>query len=276
MAQEGFAVTEDGTKLKFKVHNPSSKEIPLLMIIGWGAVKEDWHDLDTNLASDRPVIVFDNRGIGESDVPDQPYAIKQLATDTLTVLNHLNIKKTHVMGISMGGFITQQLLILEPQRFVKAILGCTSHGGRNSHTSAPEAQQKMQEAATITDPRKLAECNLSINITPKWISEHAEEYQVLIDKSIKRTRRRKGILNQYIAISKFNVEKFLPDINHEVLIIHGTDDIILPYTNAKLLESKLKHAKLFTLEGVGHMFWIVDLQKVSLAIRKFLALTASL
>jgi len=176
----------------------------------------------------------------------------------------------------MGGFITQQLLIMEPQRFVKAVLGCTSHGGKNSYPSPPEVQHKMQEAATITDPRKLAEFNLSINLTPKWISEHKEEFQALIEKSIKKTRRRKGIINQYMAILKFNVEKFLSDINHQILIIHGTEDIILPYPNAKLLESKLKNAKLYTLENVGHMFWIVELQNTSLTIRKFLALNSAL
>jgi len=79
-----------------------------------------------------------------------------------------------------------------------------------------------------------------------------------------------------MAILKFNVEKFLSDINHQILIIHGTEDIILPYPNAKLLESKLKNAKLYTLENVGHMFWIVELQNTSLTIRKFLALNSAL
>jgi len=133
----------------------------------------------------------------------------------------------------------------------------------------------MQEAASIKDPRQLAELNLSINLTEKWITDHKNEFEYLVTHSIKQRRSKRGIFNQYNAILRFNVEKFLANINNEVLVIHGTDDLILPYANAKLIASKIKNSKLITLENVGHMFWIMA-PDISNTIRQFLAAKSSL
>ena len=101
---------------------------------GWPArrsgVKEDWHALATRLAEMRPVLVFDNRGMGESDVPNGAYTMDQLASDTLQLASHVGFKAFYLMGISMGGMISQHVAVIAPKGVVRrVILGCTSHGG---------------------------------------------------------------------------------------------------------------------------------------------------
>ncbi|MGB5234853.1 MAG: alpha/beta fold hydrolase, partial [Candidatus Macondimonas sp.] len=98
-------------RIAYHLRNESASVRPLLMIMGLSGVKEDWHDLPERLAQDRPVAVFDNRGIGESDVPDGPYTAEQLAGDALALLDTLRWEQVHVMGISMGGMIAQTLAL---------------------------------------------------------------------------------------------------------------------------------------------------------------------
>ena len=93
-------------------------------------VKEDWHGLAERLAATRPVLIFDNRGMGESDIPEGPYTMEQFARDTLGLAAHVGFKTFNLMGISMGGMISQHVAIAAPPGVVRRlILGCTHHGG---------------------------------------------------------------------------------------------------------------------------------------------------
>ena len=93
-------------------------------------VKEDWHALADALAQSRRVLVFDNRGMGESDTPKDPYHMEQFVNDTLQLAAHVGFTTFDLMGISMGGMISQQVaLSAPPGKIRRLILGCTYHGG---------------------------------------------------------------------------------------------------------------------------------------------------
>ena len=93
-------------------------------------MKEDWHGLAERLAATRPVLIFDNRGMGESDIPEGPYTMEQFARDTLGLAAHVGFTTFNLMGISMGGMISQHVAIAAPPGVVRRlILGCTHHGG---------------------------------------------------------------------------------------------------------------------------------------------------
>jgi len=90
---------------------------PLMLINGWGGNLDSWSSRMVGLLAEKHhVIMMDNRGTGRSDKPDIPYTMDMMAADTRGVLEALGIEKAHIMGFSMGGAITQELVLNFPER----------------------------------------------------------------------------------------------------------------------------------------------------------------
>ena len=113
---------------------------PLLLIHGFACGREDWGAVPKIVAtkSQRPVISFDNRGVGEMPPPPGPYTCNDMAHDAMCVLDRAGFDRAAVMGISLGGMIAQTLALDHPERVCSLILGCTTHGGREAHP--PDAE----------------------------------------------------------------------------------------------------------------------------------------
>src|SRR6266567_9205453 len=116
---------------------------PLLMIMGLGFSLDMWRELRPFMARHFRTIVYDNRGVGKSDVPLRLFSIAAMARDAVCVLDAAGILRAHVLGISMGGMIAQELALSAPDRVDKLILGCTNCGGRKAVRAAPEVQRAL-------------------------------------------------------------------------------------------------------------------------------------
>src|SRR5580704_4755103 len=114
---------------------------PLLLIMGLGYSLEMWHRSRPALSAVYRTIVFDNRGVGRSDVPPGPYSIAQMASDAAAVLDAAGIESAHVFGMSMGGMIAQEFALQYPKRVRSLILGCTAAGGPEAVSAEPEVLQ---------------------------------------------------------------------------------------------------------------------------------------
>lgn len=95
---------------------------PIILIGGFGADHKAWGEFANKLALDYKVIVFDNRGAGQTDCPDEPYSIAQMAQDVKSLCNYLDIEKAIIIGLSMGGFIAQQLVHDYPEICEKLVI----------------------------------------------------------------------------------------------------------------------------------------------------------
>src|SRR5262249_54309730 len=89
---------------------PPDLPVPVLLIMGLRATPEWWHRLRPSIAARYRTILFDNRGVGRSDVPPPPYAIAQMADDAAAVLDAAGVESAHIVGMSMGGYIAQELV----------------------------------------------------------------------------------------------------------------------------------------------------------------------
>src|SRR6185503_20953113 len=127
---------------------------PILLIMGLGASLEAWDRTAPVLASRYRVILFDNRGVGRSDVPPGPYSLEMMADDAAAVLDAAGVQAAHVYGASMGGMIAQEFALRHPTRVRKLILGCTACGGREAVRADQEVITALNSRASL--PREQA------------------------------------------------------------------------------------------------------------------------
>src|SRR5512136_1692386 len=104
---------------------------PLILITGFASAQNTWIMQVRAFSRQYRVVTFDNRGFGRSDKPPGPYTTKMLAGDTIALMDHLGIKKAHIVGGSMGGMAAQEIAIEHPERLDKLILSSTSAGGKS-------------------------------------------------------------------------------------------------------------------------------------------------
>jgi pimeloyl-ACP methyl ester carboxylesterase len=120
---------------------------PVVLIHGNGGSLNSWNTdgVTQNLSRDYRVIAFDARGHGKSGKPHDPAAYgRQMGLDVVRLLNHLGIKRAHIIGYSMGAIITAKLLTTHPDRFITATLGGAAGWFR---WTAEDTKRKEQEAA---------------------------------------------------------------------------------------------------------------------------------
>jgi len=111
---------------------------PLVLIHGLAYDRYGWGRLPELLAERFRVLLLDNRGVGESDAPEGPYAVSQLAADVVAVLDDAGLERTNVLGVSLGGYIAQEVALSYPRRVERLVLCSTSPGGPNAYPM-PEA-----------------------------------------------------------------------------------------------------------------------------------------
>jgi 3-oxoadipate enol-lactonase len=233
-----------GTKLYWEEHGSGP---PILLIMGLSFTHEMWFRVLPSLASRYRAIVFDNRGMGRSDVPRGPYSIRQMASDARAILGAAGVEAADVVGASMGGMVAQELALRFPQCVRRVVLACTSHGGffsgwpdftrfpRRAKWSRPDEIERaliplLYSGATSRDR---IEEDLQIRSRCKWC------YQ--------------GFFGQLTGILAWSSYRRLPRIEIPTLVIHGEDDRLVPPRNGKVVANRIPGAQFHQVPNAGHM-----------------------
>ena len=133
-------VNVNDCKIYYEIHGEGA---PLVLIMGLRRNVEWWYRQIPSLSRQFQVIAFDNRGAGRSDKPDMEYSIRLFADDTAGLMDALNISKARILGISMGGYIAQELALNYPAKVHSLLLGCTGPGGARAVLMSPERMEKF-------------------------------------------------------------------------------------------------------------------------------------
>jgi pimeloyl-ACP methyl ester carboxylesterase len=247
---------------------------PILLITGANGVRMDVWDpvLLRELASNHTVIIFDNRGVGNTTSGFKVFSIKQFANDTSGLLDALNIKKpVDVLGWSMGSFVAQELAILHPDKVNKLILYASSCSGKQSVPPSPKAVTFFTKNVTriTSNGNARFEASASLLFPKTWIKENPNYLQYL-PKS-KESASIQTILGQILAMStRTDSCNQLSRITKPTLVIDGTSDIITPSANSLLIAEKIPGAWLVQINGAGHGLMYQYPQKFSKIVKTFL------
>lgn len=247
---------------------------PLLLIMGMSGTALHWGEPFLEpLREDYDVIVYDHRGVGASTALDGPITIRELAEDAAGLLDALEIDSAHVMGISMGGMIAQELALAHPERVPTLTLGCTYCGGEGSALAAPEDLQQLTEAMMSGDRERALRAGFEINISPERAQDEVL-YARLREISNRRPVAVPVIMAQMQACIAHDTQARLPSLEMPTLVLHGTADRLLPVQNGRLIASRIPDSRLEIFDGVGHLFFWEQPERSAELVRSHAAVPA--
>jgi 3-oxoadipate enol-lactonase len=228
---------------------------PLLLIQGMSGTHVAWgKPFLAPLREAFDVIAFDNRGIGLSAPIDGAFTIVEMAEDAAGLMDELGLESAHVVGISMGGMIAQELALPQPDRLRSLTLGCTYCGGPGPQLM-PQANVEILAAGMMSGDRdKAIRAGYEVNLSPAFRADE-DRYAAFHEMATSVPAAKRTIELQAQAIFGHDTSARLGEITTPTLIVHGTEDGVLPYLNGELIASLMPAARFETLEGVGHMFW---------------------
>ncbi len=238
-------------------YNIDGEGEPVLLIGGFTMVKESWELQVVELAKRFRVITFDNRGVGETTVPTEPFTIDEMAADTVGLMDALSIDSAHIFGVSMGGLIAQVLALDHPDRVGKVALGCTTHGGRRAVQPSREVMEVLAKAADPSiEVEKSVRIRLPTIFSERFIREEPERLEEFVRFSVQYWPTPQGAAGQMGALSVFNVRRRLGEIRCPVLAITGAEDRMMPPENARLLAEGIEGAAHYLVADAGHSFFL--------------------
>jgi 3-oxoadipate enol-lactonase len=241
-----------GTELNYE---RAGEGEPLLLIQGMTANHLAWgRPFSSLLEQSFDVIAFDNRGMGLSSPVADPFSIAEMAADTAALLEALEIESAHVLGISMGGMIAQELALAHPERLRSLTIGCSYCGGPGSQLMDPADFQGLVEAMSSGDQDRVFRAMYELNLSPGFRAEEAR-YAEFAAMAAALPAPRETIGFQLQAITAHDTSARLPNLSVPTLVVHGTVDRVLGYPNGPLIASLIPSARLETYEDGGHLFW---------------------
>lgn len=228
---------------------------PLLLVPGLGATRVVFDPVIGLLTSHFRVAVYDQRGIGESEMTPGPYTTAQLGDDAAAVLAGLGIDRAAVLGGSFGGMVAQQLAIRHPSRLSALLLAATgpgaSHLARKPDPSATEALLG-KGARTTADAYRMA---CTVLYSRAFQEEHPEFIEQQVRDRARRPVAARAFQAQLAASHAHDVWDQLPTIAAPTMVLHGSEDAVMPVDNARLLCGRIPGAVLEVFEGAGHLFF---------------------
>jgi 3-oxoadipate enol-lactonase len=228
---------------------------PLLLIMGMSGTHLTWGEpfLEA-LRRDFDVVIYDHRGIGKSREAPAGYSIADLADDAAGVLDVVGWDSAHVMGISMGGMVAQELALRSPERVRTLTLGCTYAGGEGSSLSTPAVIQGLTEAMMSGDRERAIRAGWDYNVSARFAAEDAQ-YAEFRRRALEVVARLPAIMAQMQAIQSHDTSARLSQISAPTLVVHGTEDQMLPVSNAEAIGRRIPDARVEIMDGIGHLFF---------------------
>ena len=239
---------------------------PLLLIMGLGYTIDMWFRVRPLLAERGRVIVFDNRGVGRSEVPEPGYELTDMARDAVAVLDAAGVEAAHVLGISMGGYIAQTVALEHPERVKSLILGCTACGGPDAVLAEPEVLEALTARAGMPPEdgvRVMIPFVYDAN-TPAGVIEEDLEVR------LRTFPTEKGYMGQLGAIMGLSTWERLDEIDVPTLIVHGQTDRLVPHPNGEDLARRIRGARFVSLPNASHIFFTDQPEAAAAALSEFL------
>ena len=253
-------ITEN-TRIDYDVNGEGP---PLILIGGLGFGRWAFFKQVPAFSRHFKTITFDVRG--ERQLTD---GVSDLAADVVALLEQLNVRKAHILGTSLGGFVAQELAIERPDLVDGLILVCTSYGAGGPETMSPWALGDMLGPPSLSVERAVRQ-GLKTATSEAYRAEHPEEFEQLVRWRLADSPSLSAYYEQMRAGARFDASSEVGSITSPTLVIHGVEDRFVPVANAVALAEAIPDAKLRLLDNAGHLIFIERYADVNREVINFL------
>jgi 3-oxoadipate enol-lactonase len=236
----------------------------LLVSNSLGSTLDMWAPQMPALTETHRVIRYDLRGHGRSPAPDGPYAMEDLGADVLALLDRLEVERADVMGLSLGGMVSQWLAIHAPARVERLIPCCTS-----AYMGPPQGWDERIAIVRRGGTAALAPSVVDRWLTPGFRARHPQEAARLRD-TIAATSD-EGYAGCCAAIRDMDLRPELPGIGAQTLVISASEDPSIPPEHGERLAAAIPGARFALIEGAAHLANIERPDAFTALLRGFLA-----
>ncbi len=249
-----FAEVSD-RKLYYELHEaetPDPEQPPLLLVTGIGGRCTGWQAFQVpSLRARRPVLIYDHRGVGDSDPVDGPYSTAELGRDLIGLLDVLGLEQVDAAGYFLGGMAIQEAAIASPERFRRLVM------------IGSWARADARRELLLTEWAALARSGLSATSMTRqrliWtFSDEALDQRDWIEPAIARLDDGKtpltgeGFARQCEACARHDALDRLRALDHPTLVISGRRDLLTPPKFSRALAEAMPNARDIALSYAGH------------------------
>ena len=225
---------------------------PFLLISGAGMNMDAWEPSTLkNLSTNHTVIIFDNRGVGNTTTGTKQSSVQQFVNDTVGLLDALKIQKADVLGFSQGSFTAQQLAVTHPEKVNRVILYAASCGGKESISPSPEFLKSSKDF---------------INNLTRGIATPPPGF------TLNTTMQQNKVGISWLASNWSGICEQIRNISKPTLVIAGTDDVV-PVANSLIIAAKIPGAWVLQIKGAGHDLMFQYPDKFNKVLQTFLSTT---
>ena len=240
----------NGMKIFYK---SSGEGTPVLLVMGFGMSSNAWDPQVRDLEKHHRVIRFDNRGVARSGRVATPYRLIDLAHDAMGVLDVEGIERAHIVGVSMGGMIAQEIAINFPERVRSLTLIATHPGGPRHRIPRAKALALFMRANTSTGDARLRA--LGKLLYPKKARQRFENHpdQMNIAKELHHPIPKKTLVLQMGALAIHDTRRRLKKITGiPTLVARPTEDILVRPSGSDYLHKHIADSRMISFAGAGH------------------------
>ncbi len=256
-------------KVYYEIHGRSSRA-PLVLVQGMGGSCRGWLPLQVpEYSKHRPVLIFDHRGVGESEDPGGAFTTADLADELAGLLSSLDIEKADILGAFMGGMVAQELAIQHPKLVDRLILVGTY--------ARPDNKRRL----LLRQWRDLAlsGASLETNIRERLIwtlQDETLEQADLIDAMVEFYSRDGAPLSgdlfarQCDACLSHDTADRLNEIQQQTLVICGRKDALTPPKFHRELADEIPNANLVSMQYGAHLVMVESAERFNDVVNRFL------
>jgi 3-oxoadipate enol-lactonase len=243
-------------RIAYELQGTMHRRRPWLVLIhGMGFDRTGWEPVLPTLRRRFRLVLVDNRGTGRSGRPDGSFAVADMASDVVAVLDAAGIDRVHVLGASLGGMVAQELAITRPERVARLVLACTTPGWPTSYPM-PAASLRLIRAARGMPRAAARRLHTEHALSAQAVQQDPALVGRLMAVQGVRPVAQEVLLAQAMAGARYAGRLRQRRIGARTLVVHGSADTVVDPRNARLLAGRITSARLVTFPGLGHLlFW---------------------